>query len=79
LLKFSKDYVEQRIESYKKKYEANLIGKLEKLEKTLFMTWSKNQKADSLCNHFLDSELLRELLLGSIILEDFQKIMRHLI
>ncbi len=35
LLKFGKDYVEQGIESYEKKYEANLVGKLEKLAKRL--------------------------------------------
>ena len=35
LLKFGKDYVEQGIESYEKKYEANLVGKLEILAKRL--------------------------------------------
>ena len=35
LLKYGKDYVEQGIESYEKKYKANLVGKLEKLAKQL--------------------------------------------
>ncbi len=35
LLKFGKDYVEQGLEHYEKKYEANQVGKLQKWAKRL--------------------------------------------